>query len=678
MADVYWVGEDGDWNDPENWSSGLVPTSSDVAVFQKPEGATVEGSAFIGALLIQNQSLAISGDFQGDGSDIASINDQLGSNGTLNVLSWTSLTLDQLDLSATYLEEQGALVTGASTVASGTVSGDNASWLSSQTTVTGTLSIVDGANVFGTLNLTNGAEIDVDNISNVAGGTITASANSSVDFSSAGGFASDGMIEDAIYVLAGATLTLQSEDGSPIIITGGVSGPGSVYFSNTTLVIDSDPSTSATPPLAQSQAGTFASKYVISDSTLNLQNESAAQSSSAIVEAEGASDTVLGGSSTCLVNVLASSSAVVDLGSGAATVNGSAGTLSVSGGAGDLTVYDAHSPDVLVGGSSNNTLVGGNGSSVSVAGDGLNVIGTTGSSGSLNASGTTGNTSLFSSAGIGTTTMIAGSGNDVLVCPSTAAEIQCGSGSDSVWAGDALSTTIQGGDGNDVIQSGKDAEVAVTGSGADTVVCGAGTTSIAASSMSGSLTIFSVGSERVDLSGSTASLRAVVGSGSISVGGVQNGSEFWCLDQANLSLTGTASATIVVAGRNDTISATSTTGTNQLFLSNSSNTTLQLTDSANEVVCGSQASTLQIAGGQDSIYAGTGSLQLDFAANTSLPTNITLLNYNPDIDAIDFGTDAVSAAQTTWGLNLSFGHTDLFLYQFFGQVPGVQQPPRGE
>ncbi len=674
MVDVAWIGQDGDWNDPTNWSSGQIPTSADTASFTNSTSATIEGAAFVGDLVLQNSDLVVSGDFQSDGTSLAEVNDQVDSTGTLSIEAWGTLSLDELNLKSTFLEEQGVLVTGASTIASGLIIGGSATWLSSQTTITGTLGIVAGANVFGNVCLQNDAAINLDYSSGLAAGTITAAANSTISFSSlSGGLAPDAVIGDAIYVAAGATLTLGSGDSSPIIIVGSVSGPGSIYLSNSTLTFGSASTLSSTPILAGSEIGAPASNYVIDDSTLDLRGDDTASNARTSVAAQGASDTIYGGNTTLVVNILTSDASNIDLGSGVATVYGSLGALSVSGGTGDLTVYDAHSSDTLSGGSSNNTLVGGAGSLITAGGAGLNTIGTTGSSGRLDASGTTGNTNLFSGSGTGTTTMIGGSGSDVFACQSEAIDVQCGSGSDSIWAGEALSTTIQGGLGSAVIQSGKNAEVTLSGNGSDTIISGLGTTSVTDSGTSGSLTLFSIGSSTVNLSGDTESLRVVVGSACVSIEGTQSGSEFWCLDNANLSLTGPTSAMVVLAGSDDTVSAASATGTSTFFLSNSNNSTLMLEGGATEVIGGSQSSTLRIAGGDDSIYAGSGSLELDFTADTSLSGSVVVVNYNPDLDTIDFGPNPVSAVQTTWGLSLSFGHTHLLLYQFVGQVPDPHQ-----
>ncbi len=110
LATVHWVGTDGDWDDPADWSTGSVPGSGDDVVLDSgPYTVTLDQGASVHSLIASTDNLVLAGGSLalGAASEIDStftyssgglspgVNLTIGSTGTLNISGDTDKTLTE-------------------------------------------------------------------------------------------------------------------------------------------------------------------------------------------------------------------------------------------------------------------------------------------------------------------------------------------------------------------------------------------------------------------------------------------------------------------------------------------------------------------------------------------------------------------------------------------------------
>ncbi len=662
MGSVSWIGTNGDWNDPDNWAGGLIPSPQDVVEFTQETAVTVSGSAYIGSMDLNGASLVLAGSFSTDGVDPAGIYDGVspsGVYGSLTISPWASVAVDTLDLSNTELSIQGFFQSNSGTVATVALSGTSANWLCGDTDVTADLSVLDGAIVAGDLSLSANATVVCDSQSTIQGGTITAGSNTSLNFvnvdggSEAGSFA----LGEAIVLAGGGTLTLNSPDESTIVLDALIGGKGTMAISGATVNLEAQ--FDLTADLSLKNVNATAGEILLGDGTITLASSSldmhlgeAGGTTPLTVDCVSGKNTVLGGASPVVVAAAGSSSldftggagpatisgggallslrggsgpeevfcgsssGTIQCGSGNETVVGGSGTLYVQGGSGDDQVWGGSGDnDTIIGGAGADTLFGGTGASVYAEGSGAALLCTYQTAGSalLDASKSSGNDYLFDNSTFGVTTMRGGSGDDVIVGGTNTDYITCGSGRTDVFSGSGVGDTIIGNSGPEILIGGPGASISA-GSGAAAIVSFGQGTYVDLSAAIGGDTVFATGSGITSVVGG-AGTEYVVGSTSpMSVTGGSGMLAVWGSTGGHDTITGSSGNDTLVASTYSYVTAVGN-GNNSL-VSTGTGVTLDASRATghNELFLSATGSTNVILGNGQNTVVGSGqaaSIQVD-------------------------------------------------------------------
>jgi Ca2+-binding RTX toxin-like protein len=582
MASLVWIASDGYWNDPLSWGSGYVPGVQDVALFPVSANVTVEGSAYVGQMLLRGGSVDVSGDLSSDGSDEASLSDDgATSNGSsLSIESWGSLTLDDLSLTSYSFADTGLVLTQAATIKGGAVAGEGAEWVSGNNAlIEGTLSVSGGASLLGSFTLGPGAELVTDGQSTIAGGMLSVVQSATLFFntSSSTTYVSPQAVADGIYLAENASLTIVSGNGQPVEIQGGVYGTGTISIIGANLVIGlagekEMVSQDVVFPLPQvrSQSETLSTQaltFELTSSVLDLRSQPLEASETEVVHCSGDADAVFGGSQSLLVESSGANLIDVQAGGGANTVAAGGAVLTYSQGTG--------SADVTCGSSGHDSVQVGAGESIVQASDGskIQIVGSgpttvTGGSGTafLDDRSGSGDVMVYGDVGTGITSVAAGAGAVTVQGESGALSVQGGTGSLTVWGGTSGRDTLEGGTGANTVVGGAGALVVAHGS-VSGLYGGGSNATVDGSASSANNTIFAdPGSSDTRLIGGSGSDVFLGGTGTVYVQGGAGSSVVWAGTGTgdtivggggNNTLQGGASATIKLngAGKNLVLSA---------------------------------------------------------------------------------------------------------------------------
>lgn len=442
------AGQDGngDWNTAADWSNGVPPASATVTFATGYTGYTVTGDATIAAIVISGDQLTFDGMISQDSSGGAQfISATNGAQLTLDQNSFVLAPTGGIDFAAgTLLDVQGTMIINGGTADVVQVDG-----LDGQAVVSGSLTVnqlyvQDGASYAGNVVLNNNGNITLDTSSSFGGGTVTLiGAGLIYDALAPGGTGGQTGIGEAIaFAQEGSVLTLGSDPGVTLTISGPITGAGLVLVSGGTVEL-SGANTYTGPTVVQNGtlivdgAGVVPSSVVfVTDGTVVTDNVQAASYTDTIV-ASGTSDTVLANAGSQLVFGGAAGTLTFVGGINSSTVVGASGVLIATGGlAGDVIYGGTSGHDSLYSGAGNSTLVGGTGADLVANGAGNAVLAQWGQGATLDATQATGTTTMFGGAGV--STMLGGSGTVVAVLNSGTADVYAGHGTMDVFAGSGV------------------------------------------------------------------------------------------------------------------------------------------------------------------------------------------------------------------------------------------------
>ena len=465
-----WVGGtggNGDWNNGTDWSTGSVPGAAATAIFATGDtGYTVTGDATIGAIAVNGDGVTF------DGAITEAAN---GSAQFLTATNGADVTLDAnsfftgqgLDFAAgTLLEVQGTLLTTGGTADVVLVDGLNADAISSGALILNQLYVQDGGSFTGDVTLNDGGNITLDTSSSFGGGSLTLSGSATIyDADASGGNGGSGSVADNIaFATAGSTLNLAGDPGVTLLVSGNITGAGSLVISGGTVELSGDNTYTGGTDV---QAGTLqidtatalpGSLVILTNGALVTEQLTTGVLTDTVIAAAGTSDTVdaVGGS-------------LLVFGAAGTALNfvGGADTSTIVGGLASITYTGGTAGDVIFGGSGGVNFTGGDGTgagsvSTVVGGSGV-VIANGGIAGAVIYGGSSGLDQL--STGSGNSTLVGGSaatynvtgaGNSlVVVTQGGQVNADQATGRDTIFAGDSASTILGGGGTEvDVLQTG--------------------------------------------------------------------------------------------------------------------------------------------------------------------------------------------------------------------------------
>jgi autotransporter-associated beta strand protein len=235
-----WVGGangNGDWNTGADWTSG-VPAASATATFATgDQGYTVTGDATIGGILVNGDGVTFDG---------AVTQDSTGGGNFLTGINGADVTLDSnaffdgqgFDFEdGTLLDVQGTLLTTGGVADVLLVDGLNADLISSGAVTANQLYVQEGGSFTGDVVLTDGGNVTLDTSSNFGGGSLTLQGSATLyEALAAGGTTGSGSIADNIaFAAGGSTLNLAADPGATLLVSGNITGNGSLVVSGGTV-----------------------------------------------------------------------------------------------------------------------------------------------------------------------------------------------------------------------------------------------------------------------------------------------------------------------------------------------------------------------------------------------------------------------------------------------------------
>ena len=461
MADYTWTAfNGGDWNNASDWTPLGIPTTPDTVNFNTGGVSyTVTGDGFASALAVTADGVTFEGNIDASNTGtVAGFSATQGAVVTLDqpaVFTTSSLSFDAgtlLNVNGLLIDNgDGALLGGTADVA--VVSGIDANFIAAAAVAFNQLYVNQTGTYSGDVTLNDGGNVTIDTSATFGGGTLTLAgngtfyvANASAD--TAGAF---GLTDAVVVTTAGDALTLASDPGVALNVSGGISGAGFVNI-NSGAVTFASPNTytggtvvdAATLTLiGAGAAGTGA--IFVTDSALTIAADSTGGASSETVVAGGSADTVTASAGNLLL--YGGTAAVsVQAGTGSSTIIGGAGVLHATTGDGGGIVFGGTSgSDILIAGAGVTTLVGANGGTLTAGGTAADVFVAAGGNTTLNGGSSSGNNAFFVS-GTGSTIVQTGSGVDTVVASGASEQIFGSSGLQDVFldGGTAQLTFIDG------------------------------------------------------------------------------------------------------------------------------------------------------------------------------------------------------------------------------------------
>lgn len=684
MSVIKWLGGFGDWNDPANWSTNLLPATTDEAYFGPNVAATVVGSAYIGSLLIDGASVEFSGEFGSADSSLFTVTDlPTSTHGTLDVDAWGQLLATDLTFSTTDVRVEGLLASHTATLANVQINGPAAKWLSTSGTINGTLDVLNGGSVVGNETLSDGSQIRIDRSAALLGGILTISGLVTMSLQD-----TSAAVSDVLDLSAGSVLTIQATTPSQLDLHAGISGTGKLALDNVTLIVGA--ATQSGGGLGSSGGfigdGPPGASFELQSANLDLSAQPASRPSVETVDCRGINDTITAGIDALMVTSSAKSltflgsfgsttifsgdgAAVVTQGSGAMTVQGGLGLLTVTGGSGDLVVWNGGGlNDSILGSSGANTIIGGNGATIIGSGSVASVYGDSGTNALIDASGSSANNTLFAGDGQGVTTLRGGSGSDRFLGGSTSMVVYSGLGPDQVWCGNSPSDTVYGGTSGDIIGAGPAAQIVLSGPNQNVVISQGKSTLIDNRSASGTLAFFAVGSGTTSLLGGSGSEVGSASATSLSLNANGGTMTVYGDNAATVSASGHLDLNFFASGTGCIVDARAATGSGTYFGSANGTTVMDFGSGDNTAIVAGGAVTVNASAGSNTIFGGTGSLQINLDDVKDVGSVLTVSNYNPAIDTFSF-TDPQQMSVVAYGggTELIDGNQIVYIPGYFGQ-----------
>ena len=516
-----WVGGHdgaGDWNTPSDWQQDAVPDPSASATFATGDGGyTVTGDATIAAITVDGDAVTFDG----------TILENSGSAGIfMTALDGASVTIDDnssfigengaLDFTAgSLLDVQGTLLTGGGNADVVVDEGLSGNIVTATPITLNQLYVQTGGSFAGDVILNDGGSITLDTASTFGGGSITLLGSGTIyEALAPGETTGQAGIGDAISIAAGGTLTMASDPGAALAVSGPISGAGDVLINNGSVELTG--------------VNTYTGSTIVQNATLIADGQGAVPDALILLSNSGLTtqadstgavnfiDTVAAFGATDTIDASAGNLLIFASQTGLFTFLGGAGTDTLIGGTGTLSVTGGTAGDLIFSGNASLTFTGGSGGSTVVGGSGVvNAIG--GIGGDLIYGGT--------------------SGQDVLRTGDGAATLVGGQGAQLFATGSANDALVDGGNGflNAAVSTGNDTLFGGT-MGTDTIISGAGTSIVVLNT--GATTLYTTGTTDVFAGGGSLNLVYVAGVG----GGITNVAGF-DVNTDQISLAGYAQGT---------------------------------------------------------------------------------------------------------------------------------------
>lgn len=469
-----WIGDagangNGDWNTPGDWQQDGIPGTSDSATFATGNsGYTVTGDATIGAITVDGDGVTFDGaitQFSGaTGAFLTGLDDAAV---TIDPNSFFTSESGSIAFGAgSLLDVQGSLLTGGGNADVVIDEGLSGNIVTAGAIILNQLYVQTGASFAGSVILNDNGSITLDTSSTFGGGSITLTGSGSIyEALAAGEVTGTADISDSILFTTPGTLTVASDPGAVLTLTGQIAGAGSLLINNGTIELaGTNAYTGSTivqnaTLIADGQGAVPDGVILLSNSGLTTQPDTTgAVNFTDTVAAFGATDTVyaLGG------NLLVYASQT-----GLFTFLGGAGSDTIIGGAGALSITGGSAGDLVFGNTGTLTFTGGAGGSTVVGGAGV-VDATGGAGGDVIFSGTSGHDVL--NTGDGPTTLVGGQGAQLFATGSgNSVLIDGGGGFLNAAASTGNDTLFGGAAGSDTIISGAATNIIVLNGGATTL-----------------------------------------------------------------------------------------------------------------------------------------------------------------------------------------------------------------
>ncbi len=463
-AGVSWIGGtggNGDWNTGADWTGGSVPGAAATAVFATGDfGYTVTGDATIGAIQVNGDGVTFDGAITENAGGAAQfLTATNGADVTLDANSFvTGQGVNFAD--GTLLEVQGTLLTTGGTADVVLVDGLSADAITSGALTLNQLYVQNGASFTGDVALNDGGNITLDTSSSFGGGSITLAGSATIyEAAAPGGNGGSGSVADNIAFATSGTLNLAADPGVTLLVSGNITGAGSLVVSGGTVELSGDNTYTGGTDV---QFGTLqidtatalpSSLVILSGGALVTEQLATGILMDTVIAAAGTSDTV---------NAIGGSLLVFGAGGDAITFIGGADSSTIVGGLAAVTYTGGSAGDVVFGGAGETNFTGGTGVSTVIGGSG-EVIANGGVGGAVIYGGTSGLDQL--STGSGNSTLVGGSaatynvtgGGNSLIVNSFGGQVNANqaTGTDTIFGGDSANTILAGGGTQiDVLQTG--------------------------------------------------------------------------------------------------------------------------------------------------------------------------------------------------------------------------------
>ncbi len=527
------MGGNGDWNTPADWSQNSVPGATAKVAFATGDAPyTVTGDATISAITVDGDNVtfdgAITQDSVGAGTFLK------GLSGATVILGPTSVFTGETGAlqfsNGSLLDVQGSLLIGGGSADVIIDEGLSGTIVSASALNVNQLYVQNGASYAGDVILNAGGSITSDTSSTLGGGKIFLLGSATIYEALAAGQANGtASISDPISFSVGGTLTVATDVGATLFLSGAITGAGSLLINNGSVELaGTNTYTGSTIVqnaglIVDGQGGVPTGLILLSNSSLTTQLPDSS--------AGAFSDTVVGFGATDTIYAAAGNLEVYASQTGLLTFVGGIATDTIIGGAGDVNVTAGTAGDLVFGNTGSLTFTGGAGASTVVGG-----------AGTVNATGGTGGDLIFS----GT------SGHDILRTGDGPATLVGGQSAQLFATGTGNSVLVDGGNGflNAAASLGNDTLFGGN-AGSDTLISGAATNTVVLGG--GATTFYTTGTADVFAGAGALTLAYVAG-----IGGGQTNVLGFNLGNDQISLAGYAQGTAQQILADETVSGGNT------------------------------------------------------------------------------------------------------------------------
>jgi hypothetical protein len=447
----------GDWNTTTDWTPNGTPGAADSALFSLGgDQYTVTGDASAASITVDADDVSFTGTLTlGAGQSGPGL---IGTDGAYIDIAPTAFVTDttlSFDAGST-LEVDGLLASSGGTLDTGFVTGPTSDWIDTGTLTANALYVNTEATFAGNVVLLNdGGSISLDTSAVFSASNIVLLGSALLYVANAAGdtTGSLGLAGQTIEVGAGGVLSLGSDPGVTVTVSGGIGGNGSVDVSAGNYVFAAPDSYSAFTQVdtggtltLQGTGAAGSGPIFLNDGALITQTDSTGGAGSETVVGSGGDDTVTATAGALLIFGGTATSLTFQGGTGASTVVGGTGVVNATGGtAGDIIFAGTSGVDSLTAGTGPTTLAGagstmaGAGATFTATGAAADVLVAGGGNVTLNGAASSGN-NIYFTGGTGNTVVEGGSGLSTILAFGTADTISGAAGTQNIFLGSGTNT----------------------------------------------------------------------------------------------------------------------------------------------------------------------------------------------------------------------------------------------